>query len=430
MPLVLALLLALASACVAQEPPPAPAPVVTALVGGRILTMAGEPIDSGTVVITDGKVTSVGSGVAIPEGAQQVDVTGMTVLPGLIDAASRLYLHAEDLYDGNSPVASHQVVDGLDLFTEHTDEVLRAGVTTVHVTPGSVGVLAGLSALVRVGAAPGSADVVRAPVGVRGHIGVPQGAATASLARLNDYAALREALLSARDYLFAEQRYERQMATFERKLAASQAEGEGPKPPRPDRPAKPGVDPNNEVLCQVLAGELPLLVEAHRVPEILNALRLVDEFHVRLVLLGCSEGYKVAAEIAQRKAAVIALPEPAYSRAGRLRFGQVSPANAAVLASAGVEVVLGVGGDEGLHSRFVRAAAASAVAGGMDPKLALAAVTSTAARVLGAESRTGTIAEGRDADLVVIQGDPLDVTAPVRMVFVSGKLVYQREAVE
>jgi imidazolonepropionase-like amidohydrolase len=465
-------LLALAAAASAEEPS-GPQPI--ALVGGRIVTMAGTPIEGGTVVITGRKVSAVGSGVAIPEGAQQVDVHGMTVLPGLIDALSRLYIYPQDLAEATAIAPSLRASDGLDLFAEHTEEVLRHGVTAVHVAPGDRGLLAGLSAVVKVGSSPGAVDVVNASVAVRGQIGVPAGGSTASLVRLGDYASIRQALLSARDYLFEKHRYERRLAAFERKVAETQEKGEGgataagptggppggapggpgggrgggrgggpgsgppgdgggrpgggPPGERPDRPQKPPTDPNSEVLGQVLAGEIPLLLEAHRVPDILNALRLKDEFGIRLVLLGATEGYKVAGEIAKRGVPVVVAPvSTAFSSATRLRLGDHTEANAALLDKAGVEVVLGVGGDSGLASKFVRAAAARAVAGGMNRDHALAGVTSTAARVLGVADRIGAIAEGRDADVVVIAGDPLDPTAPVAMVFMGGKLVYQREA--
>lgn len=428
MPLALALLLALAAAGAAQEPPsqPTAAPVVTALVGGRVLTMTGEPAANATIVVVDGKVTAVGPDVAIPEGAARVDAAGLTILPGLIDCLSPLYLHPEDLADGTAIAASLRATDGLDLFTEHADEVLRAGVTTVHVAPGNRGRVGGVTCAVRVADATGAIEVLAPTVAVRGQIGVPAGDTSASLARLGDYVAIREALLSAQDYLLRQRAFERAMATFDRKLAASETppEGGGKPPPRPDRPTRPGVDPDSEALGRVLRGELPLWIEAHRVPEILNALRLKDEFGLRLVLLGCTEGWKVADEIARRDVAVVLMPGAGvFGSPTRLTLGESRPDNAALLDRAGIRVALATGGPSGLHAKFTRAAAALAASGGMDRDRALAAVTATAARVLGLESRVGQIAEGRDADLLAIAGDPLDLAAPVSWVLTKGEFV-------
>jgi imidazolonepropionase-like amidohydrolase len=185
------------------------------------------------------------------------------------------------------------------------------------------------------------------------------------------------------------------------------------------------------VLARVLEQQIPLQIEAHRVPDILNALRLKDEFDISLVLLGCSEGYKVAGEIAKRDVSVIVAPVSlSFTDPSKFRYGAHSRENAAGLADAGVQVALGVGGSQGLHSKFVRACAAMAVANGLDRDVALKAVTANAAEVLGIADRVGSIAVGRDADIVIIDGDPLDVRAAVELVIQDGEVVFEMGAAD
>jgi imidazolonepropionase-like amidohydrolase len=410
-------------------------PTVLAIQGGTVVTVSGETIAGGTVLISDGKITAVGREVAVPEGAERIDATGKTIIPGLIDALSALYLSPQELAEGAAIAPEFRVTDGLDTYAKDLDEVLSQGVTTAHVAPGSRGLLAGESAVVKVAARPGSVPVVLDPVAVRGQIGVPDGPTTSSLDRLGTYASIREALLSARDYEWALDKYEREFTRFKQKTAEPKAEEGKPAPPpkppgdRPERPKRPGPDYSSDVLLRVLRGELPLLIEAHRVADILNALRLKDEFGVRLILLGGSEAHKIAGEIARRDVPVIIAPVSLSVVApSKLHYGEHARSNAAQLARAGVKVALGVGGDDWLDSKFLRASAAAAAAEGLSRDQALRGATLSAAEILGVASRIGSIAEGKDADLAVIAGDPLDLRAPVDLVLVDGKIAYERRA--
>lgn len=407
--------------------PPVPAQVV-AVTGGRVLSMAGEPIQGGTVLIADGKVRAVGTEVEIPEGATRIDATGKTVMPGLIDCVSRLYIYPQELSEPSQIAAQLRMVDGLDIYARDTQQLLRHGVTAVHVLPGTRGLIGGRTAVLKVTAKPGDVEAVTDGAAVRGQIGVPSGSSTASLQRLGDYASIRETLLSTRDYVLKLEKYERDLATYERKKEEAK-EKKDPKEEPPERPEKPSADPNSEVLAGVLRGEIPLQIEAHRVSDILNALRLKDEFEIRLVLLGCSEGHRIAGEIARRDVPVIVAPvSTTFGGPPYLRYGEHSRGNAAELAAAGVRAALGVGGSEGLQSKFVRECAAIAAANGLGRTTALEAVTVRAAELLGVGDRIGSLAEGRDGDLVIIDGDPLDPRSKVERVLINGETVYDRGA--
>lgn len=419
---MLALLWVGAAAWPADEATPA-APLV--IEGGTVLTMAGPPLEGGQILVAEGKIKALGPTVDAPAEARHISAAGKTVLPGFIDAMSCLYLSPQELALASlSP--SLRVTDGVDLFARHTAEILASGVTAVHVAPGARALIAGGSGVARVAATPGVIDWVRELIGLRGQIGRPAGDARSSLDRLGDYAAIREALLGARDYRLRQEAYDRAMVRWENRKQEAKKKNEPFEEKRPDKPAR---DPGQETLLLVLKGELPLQIEAHRVVDILNALRLQDDFGVKLVLLGASEGYKVAGEIARRHVPVIVAPVSlSFVFPSHVTYGDHSRENAARLAAAGVRVALGVGGTEGLQSRFVRACAAMAAARGLEPRQALEAVTIRAAEALGVADRIGSLAPGKDADLIIIAGDPLDVRAPVEMVIQAGRVVYERGA--
>jgi imidazolonepropionase-like amidohydrolase len=425
-PVVAALLAALQ---IPGAPESSGGPGILAIEGARILTMAGSPVDSGTVLIAEGKVKAVGASVEVPADAKRIDARGKTVIPGLIDALSRLYVYPEELAEGTAVAPELRIMDGIDPYAEHTDEVLRHGVTAVQIAPGDRSLLGGMTAVLKVEPQTGVVGLITDSAAVRGQIGVPAGDTNSSLARLTTYASIREALLSTQDYLFVQGKYDRDLARYDKKRAEAlaKADGDAAKAQLPERPRKPATERNYAVLARVLKGELPLQIEAHRVADILNALRLKDEFAVSLVLLGCSEGYRIPGEIARRHVPVIVAPVSlSFSGPAPVRYGEHSRANAAVLAKAGVKVALGVGGTDGLQSKFVRACAAIAAANGLDRDLALRAVTANAAEMLGVSNRLGTIAEGRDADLVLLDGDPLSTLSTVETVVLDGAVVYQK----
>lgn len=408
----------------AAQPASSTPPLV--IEGGHVLTMAGPPLDNARIVIADGKVKAIDASDEAPAGARHISASGKTVLPGLIDSLSCLYLSPQEFVTPQSISPALRVVDGADLFTRYTGQILADGVTTVHIVPGVRGLLAGASGVAHVAATPGAIEWVNDLVGLRGQIGRAAGTSRSSLDRLSDYATVREALLSARDYRLRQDVYERAVVRYEWRKQEAKKKSEKFETKRPDRPA---TDPGQETLLRVLKGELPLEIEAHRVVDILNALRLKDEFGIKLILLGASEGYKVAAEIARRDVPVVVSPVSLSVVApSQVTYGDHCRENAARLATAGVKVALGVGGTQGMQSRFVRACAAMAVAGGLDRSVALEAITIRAAQILGVADKIGSLEVGKDADLVIVSGDPLDVRSPVDIVIQGGRVVYERGA--
>ncbi|MBE3124057.1 MAG: amidohydrolase family protein, partial [Acidobacteria bacterium] len=232
--------------------------------------------------------------------------------------------------------------------------------------------------------------------------------------RMGSAYVVRKALLEAGEYLKKAKDYEAAKAKAKGKAKAGKA-GEEAQAPKRDLALEP--------LAALLDGKLPAFIECYRADDIMTALRLVDEFKFKAVLIGCAEGFRVAGEIAKRSIPVIVGPMGIGPR--RVETMDVTIANAAVLAKAGVKVVLeaeeGALGIAALEE--LPLAAALAVKGGMDRDAALRAITLTAAEVLGVADRIGSLEAGKDADVVVFDGDPLDYRTRVKAVLLKGKVL-------
>ena len=183
-------------------------------------------------------------------------------------------------------------------------------------------------------------------------------------------------------------------------------------------------DPNLELLALALRDEIPIHVNARRAITIRAALKVADEYDLQLILKECTEGYKVAEQLAERRIPVVLGPFYYYPRGmEQYREGRkVNWNNAGILANAGVKVALASGEQPGAINMLT--AAIFAVRHGMQREEALKAVTITPAEILGVADRVGSLEKGKDADIVILNGDPLNVKTRVERVILNGNTVY------
>ncbi len=424
-----------------------------AIQGGNILTISGDVIEHGTILIKDGKVEALGRDVVIPSDTRTIDAKDKFVMPGRIDAQSRLYVIESELNESRAIAPDLNILDALDPFIKEYKEVLAQGVTTIYVTPGSRSLLGGRGAVLKLnGGKTINEMVLKTDVAVKAAIGISSNNQSSSLRRLEHYSSIREALIATQAYMQEKRKYEQELAEYKKKKADKQKkddeqekgkkdgeqekgkkddEQEKGKKERPKRPAKPKRNPTYEILAKVLRKEISLQIEAHRVDDILNALRLADEFDFTLILDKCTEGYMIADEIARRKVPVIVGPvSTSFVDMPKLEYRNHDMRNAAILSKEGVQLALGVSGRDGASSKFIALAAAMAVANGMDKDIALRAITLTPAEILGVADRIGSLEAGKDADIVILSGHPLDTFTQVEMVLIEGKTVYERKTAQ
>jgi imidazolonepropionase-like amidohydrolase len=379
-----------------------------AIVGGRVIPVAGAPFEDGVVLIADGRIEAAGRDVRVPDGVERVDAAGKVVLPGLVDAHVHLGVHEEgdgwagqDTNELTDPVTPHvRALDAINPADLGFADAVAGGVLTVNVNPGSGNPIGGQTAAVRSAGRSVDEMVLRAPSGMKSALGenpkrVYGERKQFPSTRLGTAAAIRDALVKTANY-----------------LAKRDHDG--------DEPAER--DLRWEALGLVLTGEIPWRQHCHRADDIATAMRLADEFGYRLVIDHGTEAVLLADRLAERGIPV--LIGPLLTSRSKVELRNRSLANPARLAAAGVE--LGIITDHPVVPvHLLHVQAALAVREGLDPAAALRAVTLTPARVLGLEDRLGSLEPGKHATLCVWSGDPLDARSRVESAWIEGRQVYR-----
>lgn len=391
--------LGMAVAVLAALPPSRLTAQVTAITGGTVITVSGARIPNGTVLMRDSLIVAVGVNVAIPDNATRVDATGKFVTPGLINASAQVGLVEIPLGTGTQEnavrrevAASFNVAEGINPASVLIPVTRVEGITSALLVP-SGAFVAGQSVFASMAGETMEAMVLRNPVAM--HVTLDESSRNAGEgARAGTLDRLRRLLTDAREYARRRADYDRGQM---RDLAAPAAE--------------------LEALQPVLAGRLPLVVTAHRVFDIRNALRLAREFNLRLILSGAAEGWQIADEIARANVPVLLVPLANIPSFNALGARYENPAR---LAAAGVRLAI-VSGDGTHNARLIRQEAGNAVSYGLDYDAALRAVTLGAAEILGMGDRLGSLEAGRLADVVVWSGDPFEFSTGVEHVFIRGR---------
>ncbi len=377
-----------------------------AITGGKVFPVSGPPIENGTVVISGGKIVAVGANVAIPAGAQRIDATGKWVTPGLVNGNTQLGLSEVGAVQGTNDAsprgkdeiaAAFRVWEGLNttsaLFAPARDE----GITSVMVLPQG-GLIWGQAAVIKLVPGMISDMLVKGPIAMVAQVGSPQ----------RGGAGARGELIMRLRELFEDTRsFQRNRAAFER------AETRNYSASRKDL----------EAMIPVLEGQLPLIVSTDKSSDIDAALMLAREYGLKIIIGGGSEAWMVADKLAA--AHVPVMTGAMNNIPGDFASLGTRQDNLALLRRAGVQVIIignsGNGDEETFNVRNIRQEAGNAVSYGMTWDDALRAVTLAPAEIFGFAGRVGSLAAGRDADVVVWSGDPFEFTSRAEHVFVAGR---------
>ena len=391
--LTLASLLLLPALVAAQSQP-------TAFVGATIYPISGPPIEDGMLIIQDGRIVEVGPIRTNLVGMQQVDATGKVILPGLVDTHS----HTGDGDGGDRSGPLHpdvRILDALDPRADSFERARAGGITTLNVMPGSGHLMSGQTAYLKLR----DANTIEAMLfcddplmGVCGGMKMANG--TNSLRGTNGFPGTR-----ARSAALVREMFYEAIAYREN----GREDSSGTR------------DLGKEALLQILSGERRVHFHTHRHDDILTALRLGREFGFIPVLHHVSEGWRVADEIAAAgaPASIIVLDSPG----GKLEARGLYIETGAALERVGVDVAYHTD-DYITDSRLFLRSAALGVRGGMSREAALESLTLAGARMLGLDDRLGSLEPGKDADFILLSGDPFSVYTRVEQTWIEGEKVF------
>lgn len=387
----------------ASTPPALAQELPIAFVGATLVPIEGEIVENGTLIVQHGRIAALGGGISIPPDAEVRNVEGLTILPGLVDTHSHIGQVAGA--DMSGPIqADVRALDSINVRHAGINKARAGGITTVNIMPGSGHLLSGqtLYAKLRAGNSIDELAIKLEDGSLAGGIKMANGTNPMRPApfpgtRGKSAALMRAQLVAAQEYC---------ARITDKKLAADK------------RPAR---DLGKEALCEVLDGRRVVHHHTHRHDDVLTVLRLAREFDLRVVLHHVSEAGLVAGEIAAAgvMASIIHIDSPG----GKLEAMNLLPDNGALLAAAGALFAYHTD-DPVTDSRLFLRSAGMGVRYGLDRTTALAALTLNGAKMLDLDERVGSLLPGKDADFIILDGDPLSVYTRVLETWIEGKKVF------
>lgn len=403
--------------------PGAPAPPALAIRGAKILTVTQGVIENGTVVVENGRITAADRDVRVPAGAEVIDARGRVVMPGLMDAGTRLGLVeipmetvTVDATEYTDPVQPDlRVWDALNPRSELIRVARAAGITHALSKPAEGNLLAGQSAVIQLDGETAGELVLKAPAALHLNLGEPSKETYAPkdkppTTRMGQLALARQAFLKAQNYRLQHETWAR--CRDEEKKGTGRCAAYGlAAPPMPDL--------KMEALLQALEGKIPVVVRAFSSGDIQAALRLAEEFKLRLILSGATAAWRLADELAAKKIPVIV--GSVFEEPRRMELLDVRLDNAALLHRAGVTVAFQTESENDV--RNLPFEVGIAIGHGLPEDAALAAVTLNPARLFGLDDQLGSIEPGKIANLIVLDGMPFFTRTHVVTALINGRVV-------
>ncbi|MBI5161087.1 MAG: amidohydrolase [Micrococcales bacterium] len=391
-------------------------PAAVALVGGTVHPVTGPSLEDGVVLVRDGRIAAVGRrvDVPVPDGVEIIDAGGAQVYPGFLEAHGHVGIHEEangpagdDTNEMTNPVtAGVRAIDAVNIEDEGFRDALAGGITAVVVKPGSGNVIGGRTVAIKTwGGRTVDEQLISDRVSVKSALGenpkrVYGVKAQTPSTRLGVAYLLRQAFEDARHYAGKRAEAATEGKAFLRDLAL-------------------------ETLADVLDGELVWDQHVHRHDDIATAVRLAEEYGYRLVINHGTEAHKLADVLAEKSIPVIF--GPMLTSRSKVELRDRAIGNLALLAEAGVLVAITTDHPV-VPINFLVHQASFAVKEGLPRSVAIEALTINPARMLGLAGRIGSLESGKDADLVLWSGDPLDIHSRAERVLIDGRTVYTWEA--
>ena len=366
--------------------------------GGTIHTAAGAPISNGSVLIQAGKIVAVGANVSAPAGARIIDATGKTVIPGMVDNHSHIGAKATDLNDSPMLIGpQHRFLDALDWNDPDFQDAVEGGVTTIVTGPGSGENVSGMAVVIKTFGTDYTKRMLLEKGGMKFAMG-PKGRTRYPATAMGVAANLRQYLIKTQEYMAAQKKWE--------------DDGKKGNPPARDL--------GYEAMADVLTHKTYVRAHVHGATDVMTLLRLKDEFGFDLTLHHSTEAYKVAQEVAKRGVTAVVLP-----LGDRIGLSDDAMAGPYQLWKAGVKIAMHTDAPV-ISQKWLRLCAALAMRYGIPDEEALKMVTANAAEIARVSDHVGTIAAGKDADLVILNGPWYEPKSRIDFVIGDGQVIYDR----
>lgn len=379
---------------------------------GKIFTMAGTNYENGSVLIDDGKIVEVGQNVTIPENAEVIDVNGAWVMPGIIDAHCHIGICEENMgFEGDDcnemtdPVTPQlRAIDAVNPMEEGLAKAVKGGITSVVTGPGSANVIGGQFVAMKTKGVCIDDMIILEPAAMKIAFGenpkrVYDHKGKMPSTRMATAALLRETLVKAQNYKAKKEIAKEKGEFFEKDLKM-------------------------EALIPVLEKKIPLKAHAHRADDILTAIRIAKEFDVKLTLDHCTEGHLIADYIAKENLNAIVGPTMTFNSKIELMNKTFKTPN--VLYQAGVKIAI-MTDHPVIQEQYLPLCAGLAVKEGLPMEEGLKAITINAAEIIGIADRVGSLEKGKDADIAIFDGNPMETFTSTLYTIIDGKIAYQKE---
>ena len=373
-----------------------------ALTNGRLYTIEHGVIEQGTVLMDNGKIAAVGTDVIIPADAQVIDVEGRIVTPGFIDAHTHIGIDEEihqpigdDCNEMTEPnTAELRAMDAINYRDLSFQDAVKAGITTVMITPGSANVFGGLVAVMKTAGKTYKEMLLNGEAGLKMAFGenpkrVYGEKDKTPSTRMATMAIARQGFYEAKEYL--------NKSEEDREFSLQ-----------------------TEHIAKALDGGIPVRAHAHRADDIMTAIRLRDEFNLDLVVEHCTDGHLIVDEL--KEAGVPVAVGPSLSNRAKVEMENVTFRTPGVLASAGIDVAI-ITDAPCTPIQYLPICAGMAMREGMTEEDAFKALTIVPAKILKVDDRLGSLTAGKDADVVVWNNHPMEIMGRPEKVFVNGKQI-------
>lgn len=376
---------------------------------GKVYTMTGKIYDNGCISIENGKIKALGENIEPLEGEEIIDAKGGWILPGIIDAHSHIGaieanmgFEGSDINEMTDPITPQlRALDAVNPMDEAFQKAIKGGITSVMTGPGSANVMGGQFVAMKTYGKCIDQMVIKAPAAMKVAFGenpkrVYNGKSKMPSTRMATAALLRQTLLEAKNYKEKKERALEKGEFFEANLKM-------------------------ESLMPVLEKQIPLKAHAHRADDILTAIRIAKEFDLWMTLDHCTEGHLIAEHI--KASGFNAIVGPTMSFNSKIELTNKSFTTPAELIKAGVKVAI-MTDHPVIEQQYLPVCAGLAVKEGLSLEDGLKAITINAAEIANIADRVGSLEVGKDADIAIFDGNPMEVFTKTLYTIIDGNIVY------